>query len=178
VVRLVRVALTAMLVLGGALFAAAPANAAVLDVQCTSPSSTNTITFSPPLTLVNQPTVVSRTTNYKPCRAPRWPNLVSGFETKTITMLDDCTMVLGTLNVNFTITWNTGQTTTVNAIRTASLSGTNLVVTFNGTVTAGLFLGSNVNQVFVGSGVDLINCLAGRGSVKSIVSRVNLTISH
>ncbi|MFD0594365.1 hypothetical protein ACFQZ4_19555 [Catellatospora coxensis] len=46
-VRLVRVALTAMLVLGGTLFAAAPASAAVLDVQCTSPSSTNTITFSP-----------------------------------------------------------------------------------------------------------------------------------
>lgn len=177
-VRLARAAVTAILAIGGTLIAAAPAEAAVIDVSCTSPNSTNVITFSPPLTLVNQPTVVSRSTSYQPCRAPRWPNLTYGKEAKTITMLDDCTMVLGTLNVNFTITWNTGQTTTVSAVRTASLSGSNLVVTFNGTVTAGLFLGSNVNQVFVGSGVDLINCLAGRGSVKSIVSRVNLTISH
>ncbi|MEV4413430.1 hypothetical protein [Catellatospora sp. NPDC049609] len=177
-VRLARAAVTAVLAIGGTLFAAAPAEAAVLDVSCTSPNSTNVITFSPPLTLVNQPTVVSRSTSYQPCRAPRWPNLTHGKEAKTITMLDDCTMVLGTLNVNFTITWNTGQTTTVSAVRTASLSGSNLVVTFNGTVTAGLFLGSNVNQVFVGSGVDLINCLAGRGSVQSIVSRVQLTITH
>lgn len=177
-VRLARAAVTAILAIGGTLIAAAPAEAAVIDVTCTSPNSTNVITFSPPLTLVNQPTVVSRATKYEPCRAPRWPNLVAGKESKTITMLDDCTMVLGTLNVNFTITWNTGQTTTVSAVRTASLSGSNLVVTFNGTVTAGLFLGSNVHQVFVGSGVDLINCLNGRGAVRSIVSRVNLTISH
>jgi hypothetical protein len=176
--RIARLALVAAFALGGTLVAAAPANAAVLDVQCTSPNSTNTITFNPPLTLVNQPTVVSRATSYQPCRAPRWPDLVYGKESKTITILDDCTMVLGTLNVNFTILWNTGQTTTVSAVRTAALSGGSIVVTFNGTVTAGLFLGSNVNQVFVGSGANLIACLAGQGSVKSIVSRVQLTISH
>lgn len=177
-VRLARVAIAAALVLGGTLFAATPAQAAVIDVSCTSPNSTNVITFTPPLTLVNVPTVVARTTNYTPCRAPRVPDLVSGKEAKTITMLDDCTMVLGTLIVNFTITWNTGQTTTINATRVAAISGSSIVVTFTGTVTAGLFLGSNVKQVFTGPAANLQACLAGQAKLPSIVSRVQLTIWH
>ncbi|GHJ49206.1 hypothetical protein Cs7R123_65480 [Catellatospora sp. TT07R-123] len=177
-VRLVRAAMIATLALGGSLLAAAPADAAVIDLTCVSPNSQNVTTFNPPLTLVNQPTVVQRTTKYEPCRAPRVPQLNSGFETKTITMNDDCTMVLLTLNVNFTITWNTGATSTISAVRTATISGGQLIVTFNGTVTAGLFAGSSAKQVFTANATDLINCLNGVGKLPSIVSKVQLTIFH
>lgn len=183
-IRLVRLTGVVVLTLLSSVFALVPVAAAAtpspvptfaIDIKC---DGSNVITFTPPLTLVNQPTTVNRTTKYNPCSSPTAPAVTSGLESRTFTLGDDCTMVLASGTVNFTITWNTGQTTTFTANRTASISGTTLTVTFTGTVTAGLFAGSSVRQVFTGSAVDLINCLNGTGRLSSLTSSVSLIIYH
>jgi hypothetical protein len=80
--------------------------------------------------------------------------------------------------VTQTITWNTGQTTSMTLNRTVTVSGTTLTVNFSGTVTAGLFAGSQARQTYTASAVDLQNCLAGAGVVSQILSTVKLTIFH
>jgi hypothetical protein len=193
VLRLVRTAVIAVVAVAGTLLIAAPAQAAtihaaavpvtpvpvpmVIDVSCVPPS-TDTLTFTPPLTLVVQPTTITKVTRYNPCMAPAVPNLTSGVLSTTSFLNDACPMVLLSGTVVQNITWNTGQTSQLTLSRTASITGTTLTVNFLGTVTAGLFLGSNVKQIYTASAIDLINCLNGLGVVKSIVSRVNLTIYH
>jgi hypothetical protein len=176
-VRFARAAVVAALAVTASLVGVAPAHAAVIDANCVPPSS-NVLTFNPPLSMVLTPTMVRRTFKYSPCRSQTDPDLVSGFSDVTFTINDMCPMLLAPGTANITITWNTGQTTTFTASRTATISGTSLIVNFTGTVTAGQFLGSNVQQQLVGSAVDLQNCLAGVGRVRAITSRVNLLISH
>lgn len=177
--RLARVVAVTALAVVGSLFAVSPAQAVVIDVACGAPSS-NVITFSPPLTLVNQPTVVTRSTKYQNCAPPLSPGVITGQSIKTVTILDDCTMVLLPGTVVHTITWNTAPavTTTMTMNRTASISGSSLIVKFVGSVTAGKFLGSRVDQTYVGPAQDLINCLNGVGAVRQLNSRVTLRIYH
>ncbi|MBB5866747.1 hypothetical protein F4553_000126 [Allocatelliglobosispora scoriae] len=180
--RSARVVAVAALALAGSLVSAAPASASPAQVYCTSPSS-NLLTFTPPLTLATQPTVVTRKTVYKPCTSPTVPEIVSGTSSTSFSMPDDCTMVLLPSTVSFTITWNTGRTTTVKASRTATLAnptGTSptLTVDFAGSVTAGLFTGSLVQQQYVGSGAELAACLNGTGRLPALKSAVSLLIYH
>ena len=78
-----------------------------------------------------------------------------------------------------TITWNTGETSTISVVRTPTLAHGIYKVTFVGTVTAGLFTGSAAKQVYLADGRDLQRCLDGDGTVvKSIISMVSLTFSH
>jgi hypothetical protein len=179
-VRIARIAAVALMVAAGGLLSGTPAHAAVIDISCVRPS-TDVLKFTPPLQLAPaQPTVVDKTTTYKPCQSPTAPNVVSGFLHTVVTLSSDaCPMVLNPGVVNQTITWNTGATSTLTLNRTASLSGTTLTVNFIGTVTAGLFTGSNAKQVYVASTPDLAACLAGTGAtVPTIKSSVNLTIYH
>jgi hypothetical protein len=138
-----------VLALAGTLLFAAPAHAAtlpatpvpvpvpmVIDVSCTPPS-TDTLTFTPPLTLVQQPTTITKVTRYNPCMAPQVPNLTNGVLSTTSFLNDACPMVLLSGTVVQNITWNTGQTTQMTLSRTAMISGSTLTVSFVGTVTAG-----------------------------------------
>ena len=149
----------------------------VNDISCGSPS-TNSLGFTPHLTLVNQLTTVQRTTAYRPCSSFAFPAITSGYESQTFSFGDDCTMVLLPGSPTFTITWNTTQTTTIAASRTATLSGNTLTVNFAGTVTGGLFAGSNVRQTFKASTPELVSCLAGTGRLPFILSDVTLQIWH
>jgi hypothetical protein len=199
-VRITRVTLVALLAIGatltvGALAIAAPpavspgpaitatpitatpAPIFVTDVKCSPPSS-DVLQFTPPLSPVLQPTVVQKQTFYRPCTAPANPNLTSGTLSTTSTLNDMCSMVLLGGLVTQTITWNTGQTTTMSLNRTATITGTTLTVKFTGTVIAGLFTGSQASQTYTASAVELINCLNGAGTVAFIVSQVNLRIYH
>lgn len=175
--RSARVVAVAVLALAGGLVSAAPASASPAQVYCNAPS-VNLLTFTPPLTLVNQPTQVDRKTAYEACTSPTVPEITSGKSVLSLTMLDDCTMVLAPSTVSFTITWNTGRTSTIKATRTATLSGNTLTVDFAGSVTAGLFTGSLVQQQYVGSGTELIACLNGVGRLSGLKSAVSLLIYH
>jgi hypothetical protein len=187
-VRITRTAAVAALALAAAIAGApaaqaapAPAAATIIDVSCVSPNSTDVLKFTPPLQLAPAiPTTVDKTTNYQPCRSQTSPNVISGFlHTIGTLAADACPMVLNPGTVSQTITWNTGATSTLSMSRTATLSGTTLTVNFIGTVTAGLFAGSNAKQTYVASTPDLAACLAGTGAVVPVIkSAVTLTIYH
>ncbi|MEV6520966.1 hypothetical protein AB0M43_03375 [Longispora sp. NPDC051575] len=177
-VRLVRAAAVTLLALAGSLVAfAGPAHASVTDASCVPPSS-NVTTFNPPISLVLAPTVLTYKTTYKPCTSQTVPNLVSGLVNVSSTLNDQCQMNLQTFVVTYTILWNTGATTKVQATHTAYISGSTLVTTYTGTVIAGLFTGSSVVEQQVGSAVELQQCLAGTNRLKSLTSRVSLKIYH
>lgn len=157
---------------------AAPAPAAVTDVRCDRPS-TNALGFTPALTLTNQPTVIQRTTAYRACSTATGINITSGYEFGSFSFGDDCTMVLLNGTATYNITWNNNATTTFTATKTVTFSSTNvLTVVFNGTVTAGLFTGSTVKQVFTAVTPELAQCLSGNGKLPFILSDVSLTIFH
>lgn len=153
-----------------------PASAAVLDMTCVPPSS-NTTTYDPPLTLQPQDVVIHGSTQYGPCTSPTRPDLTSGTASVAIPDSWSCAEVLGGTASVFTITWNTGETTTVSANRTSSVVAGVLLVTHTGTVTAGVFAGGTVVQTIVGPSADVMLCLAGLGTVSTIYSTVLLEIS-
>lgn len=126
--------------------------APALSLRCDYPS-TNTFGFTPALTLTTQPTVVQRTTAYRKCSALGFPNIRSGYETKTNNIMDDCAIML-------------------QATGTATFT-----ITFAGSVTAGLFVGRSVRQVFKADATELVQCLSGAGQVPFLISDVTLIIS-
>ncbi|MBB5867142.1 hypothetical protein F4553_000521 [Allocatelliglobosispora scoriae] len=179
-VRLARVVTVAALTIAGTLFTVAPVSAAPTPgINCNPPSS-NLLTFTPPLTSTLQPTTIVKQTTYKPCVSQSNPNVISGTSNVTFNMMDDCTMLMLTGSTTFTILWNTGQTSTITATRSPMLVGTppgsQFVVNFTGTVTAGLWAGLNAKQQFKGSGDDLFNCLYRGGRLQSLKSSVTLAI--
>ncbi len=145
-------------------------------MQCGFPS-VNTFGFQPYLSLVSQPTAVQRTTAYRRCTAPAFPNIREGYETKTNNIMDDCNvMILAGGTATFKVIWNTTQTTTFVVNRVVTLTATTFTITYTGTVTAGLFLGRPVRQIFVANATEINQCLAGTGLVPFIISDVTLTI--
>ncbi|MCG8919531.1 hypothetical protein L6E12_27535 [Actinokineospora sp. PR83] len=164
---------SALLVLGPA----APASAGVLDVTCTPPSS-ETVAFTPPLTMTPQTVTVNTSTQYGPCVSASNPALTSGTRTNTSSAPGQtCLELLTNGTTTFTITWNTGQTSTISANRTSTVVGAALVTTHTGTVTSGLFAGSTVLQVLTGAAADVLLCTTGLGKVAGIYSVVTLEIT-
>ncbi|WP_447008940.1 hypothetical protein ACRAKJ_12410 [Saccharothrix sp. DSM 118769] len=156
---------------------AAAATAGVLDVTCTPPSS-ETVTYTPPLTMAPQAVTINSSTQYGPCVSLSNPAVTSGSRARTSNDPEQtCLDLLDTGSSTFTIAWNTGQTSIVSANRTATVAGAALVVTQTGTVTSGLFTGSTVVQVNTGPSVDVLLCTAGLGTVSGIYSLVTLEIT-
>ncbi|MFC4117338.1 hypothetical protein [Nonomuraea zeae] len=146
------------------------------DVTCTPPSS-NTATFNPPLTSTPQSTTVSSSTQYGPCVSLAQPAVTSGTRTALLTQPRSCLDLLTASSITYTITWNTGQTSTVSGNTTTSTAGAVIVFTITGTVTSGLFAGSSALQVNVAPSANILLCTAGLGTVPSIYSTVTLTIT-
>ncbi|MFI0421015.1 hypothetical protein [Spongiactinospora sp. 9N601] len=164
------------LILAVALYPPAPAPAAVLDVVCTPPSS-DLVTYRPPLTATAQDVSIDATTHYGPCAAAGVPGLTSGSRAFQGSGSRSCLSLLSSGTETFTITWNTGQTSTVSVAKLVTVAGATLVVTFTGTVTAGLFTGSRVLQTVTGPATDITLCTLGLGTVSSISSLVTLEIT-
>jgi hypothetical protein len=156
---------------------ATPAAAGVLDVTCVPPSSQTTV-FTPPLTNRPRPVTVTASTQYGPCISPSVPGLTSGSRSATVSYPSrSCLDLLKSSSLTFTITWNTGQKSTISANTTASVVGVALVVTIAGNVTSGLFAGDSVIQTVTGPATDVTLCTLGLGTVSSIYSLVTLEIT-
>ncbi len=178
-IRTLRAAAVALLVVALGSVVESPAHAAgVIDLTC-SRHSVDKLFFTPPVTLEPQTVTIDKRTDYRWCYSPGAPDVVSGELVRLLTRTDSCPQALGTGSLSQTITWNTGETSTISFLRTPTLVHGIYKVTFVGTVTAGLFAGSAAKQVYVANGRDLQRCLDGKGTViNSIISRVSLTISH
>lgn len=76
-----------------------------------------------------------------------------------------------------TITWNTGQTSTLTLNRVTNVAGAVITVTQTGTVTGGLFSGDTVVMTATAPSTDVLNCTLGLGTVSSTYSTVVLEIT-
>lgn len=159
-----------------ALFVSVPASAAVLDVTCLPPSS-DLVTYNPALTTTPRNVAITATTTYGPCVSARVPGLTSGSRTFQGTGSRSCLSLLSAGTETFTITWNTGQTSTVSVGKLVNVVGAALVVTFTGTVTSGLFAGDAVLQIVTGPAVGITLCTLGLATVSRINSLVTLEIT-
>ncbi|MFF4344199.1 hypothetical protein ACFY00_30265 [Kitasatospora sp. NPDC001540] len=157
---------------------ASPAHAAgVLDTTCTPPSSSTT-TYSPPLTLTPQPSSSTLSYQFGPCVSLSQPAVTSGTSTRTNPASSrSCLDLLGVSAGTLTITWNTGQTSTLSVNVTSTRAGAALVVTQTGTVTSGLFAGDTVVITQTGPAADVLLCTAGLGTVPSIYGLLTLEIT-
>jgi hypothetical protein len=174
--RILTVLLGAILVTAALLTPASPASAGVLDATCTPPSS-NTVTYNPPLTLTPSNVQITGSTSYGPCVSLSVPGLTSGSTAAQATGTRSCLSLLGASPRTFTITWNTGQTSTLSGNQSSTIVGAALVVAFTGTVTSGLFTGDTVLHTITGPATDVTLCTLGLGTVSSIYSTVTLEIT-
>ncbi|QFZ20912.1 hypothetical protein [Saccharothrix syringae] len=160
----------------GALAGAAPATAGVLDVTCTPPSS-NLNSYTPPLTGTTRTVTVSTTALYGPCTSLSQPAITSGSRTASFTITASCLDLLDPGTVTYTITWNTGQSSTITSSYTSAVAGAVLTVVATGTVTSGLFAGDSVVTNFTGPATDITLCTLGLGSVSSVYTLGTLEIT-
>jgi hypothetical protein len=165
-----------LIAVGSIPFSTAEAAATGTDLTCTPPSSAS-LTFNPPLTNSPQPSLFSISRQYGPCVAPTHPEVTAGVSTVAGLSPDaTCARLLGAQPVTITISWNTGQTTTLSGNSLNTIVGVNLVSTTTGTVTAGLFAGDTFVHTAVYTATDLLLCIAGLGTVSSLFGQITLEI--
>jgi hypothetical protein len=178
VLRTFRAAVAVMIAAAATTLAGAmPANAVSIDVVCVPPSS-DVITFDPPLTLTPQTVDGTSFIQLGPCTSLTVPGLASGSSIQTFTAPDStCEVLLGALPTEFTITWNTGQTSTITGNTVGVLEAGLLTVTLTGSVSSGLFAGHSVAGNQSGPATDLLLCRLGLGDVSSVYTVGTFTIS-
>jgi hypothetical protein len=169
-----------LLLLVSLLAFAGPASArgaGLLDVTCTPPSSAST-TYNPPLTNTPQVSASSLSWQLGPCVSASVPGLTSGTHAAVNPPRSrSCLELLNTAPETRTITWNTGDTSTLSLNRTTTVSGAVLVVTFTGTVESGLFTGDTVVATQTGPATDVLLCTLGLGTVSGIYSAMVMEIT-
>lgn len=153
--------------------AAAPAGADPTDITCLGSSST---TWSPGLTLEEASQTVTSDTLYGPCESLSENDLTSGSSHTTVTSTFSCLAPLESGFRTHTITWNTGQTSTLGLNRTVTNLAGNTVVTDRGLVTAGLFQGATAVRVLTFPTLNALDCLHPPG-ITSVTGAVTLTIT-
>ncbi|MBV1856385.1 hypothetical protein [Catellatospora tritici] len=163
--------LTALLVVliagtAGVVVPAPAAHAGILDVTCALTSST--IQYNPPLS--NTPTTSTVTANhlYGACVSASVPAITSGTATGSVTVTRSCLDLLASSTVTFTITWNTGQTSTISANYSPTLVGPVYTTLSTGVVTGGLFAGDTYVNDRSGVSPPLALCALGLGTFSSI----------
>ncbi|NUO57759.1 MAG: hypothetical protein HOV78_13895 [Hamadaea sp.] len=166
----------ALLAAGTAVALPSPAQAAPLDMTCTPPSS-NVSTYSPALTSTPQTVTSTITALWGPCTSASQPAITSGYRSATVPFTGSCLELLQPATLTTTITWNTGQTSTVTTNYLGAIAGAVFTVTSTGTVTGGLFAGDSVVINLTGPSADIALCTAGLGTVSSIYMLGTLVIS-
>jgi hypothetical protein len=138
--RIVAGVLTAVaLVLTAVAVPAAHADTAQL-LSCVGSGSN---TYQPGVTATPGLVTVSSRADYGPCVSTGSPQITSGHFAVTGAGIVSC--FAGSFAITVTITWNTGETSTITAVGIVAQRPANeVVVVYQGTVTAGRFLGGAV----------------------------------
>ncbi|MGM1059593.1 hypothetical protein [Saccharothrix sp. Mg75] len=139
--RSVAGAVAAALVAVGAVAVAPVAQAA--DVELLSCVGAGANTYQPGVTMQPRTVAITSSANYGSCVSSGSPAITSGGYGIVANGLVSC--LAGGVSITVTITWNTGETTTVAAVGLVVLRpGNEVVVVYQGTVTAGRFTGAAV----------------------------------
>jgi hypothetical protein len=159
--RRIRSALVpAVLIMSSLLLPPYSAHAAPGDLICTE---TQSVSYSPGLLSTRRPVDVS-VHNVLSCTSLTDPAVTGGHVQATIHGLDrSCTDLAASGSGSYTITWNTGDTSTISYDRTANYVLGTLVIVENGTVTAGEFTGDSTTHVVELPNLDLLACLSEPG---------------
>lgn len=146
----------AVLVLGVAGGAAATSASALTQVTC---NGVNSLTYSPAVTNTPQTVTLTAQTTFGLCVSLTHPSIVSGtVAANNVTTTISCNQLVGTASPTFTITWNTGQTSTLTGNTYVDKVDGQPVVILLGSITSGLFAGATVTEQTVLTG-DLTACL-------------------
>ncbi|MEU1123838.1 hypothetical protein ABZ371_09725 [Streptomyces sp. NPDC005899] len=149
----------------------------LLDLTCTPPSSAS-VTYTPPLT--NAPQTASSNLHWElgPCVSLSRPDITAGTHTvQNPPRQRSCLELLASGAVTRTITWNTGETSTLSMNRTTTVVGAALIVTHTGTVTSGVFAGDTVVVTEAGPAAAILTCTLGLGSVSSVYNVLTMEIT-
>ena len=171
----VAVAMCLLLVSGAVLASATPSAADPLTtLTCTSTSVT---TYDPPISITAAPTTRTITQGYGPCIGTgAGVSVTSGVHASSNLTHRSCLQLLSTGSVTWTITWNTGATSTVSTQRVSNLAGAVFTNTFTGTVTDGLFEGKSVVETMTSPSTEITLCTLGLGTVSTLNAVHTLTI--
>ncbi|HEV2782161.1 MAG TPA: hypothetical protein VGX25_22440 [Actinophytocola sp.] len=138
--RLVACGVTAVVIACGLTFAPPATSASTELLSC---GGTGSNTFQPGVNNTPRTVTVHSEAHYQPCTGTS--GITSGHYELTAAGTVSC--LGGAFTITFTITWNTGQTSTITAIGVLVLRPANeTVVLYHGTVTAGTFAGATVLQ--------------------------------
>ena len=136
------------------------AYAAPGDLTCTE---TESVTYSPGLVNTRRPVDV-RVDNVLSCTSLTDPAVTGGQVRATVPGLNrSCTDLAASGSGSYTITWNTGETSTIGYNRSANYVLGTLVIVETGTVTAGKFTGDSTTHVVELLSLNLLACLAEPG---------------
>ncbi|SDP80265.1 hypothetical protein [Lentzea jiangxiensis] len=166
-------AVVALTVAAGVVVTAPTAQAATELLSCVG-SGANT--YNPGVTA--QPKVVSITSSadYDSCVSTGSPAITSGGFAIVANGLVSC--LGGGVSITVTITWNTGETTTVAAVGLVVLRPANeVVVIYQGTVTAGRFTGATVVMTAALLNTTPAQCFTPEG-VTGTSGPANITITQ
>lgn len=154
----------------------ATASAAAGDVTCATGSSSST--YTPGLLLAPRPVSFSEVEIYTGCVSSTRPDIVSGVAPYgPVTLTASCLDPLLSGNVpDYVITWNTGETSTLNVNYTVTTAGGQIVSTARGTVTGGVFQGRSVLAVLTYLQLNLSQCLHPPG-IQNAAGTATLSIS-
>jgi hypothetical protein len=149
------------LVMAAVMAVVAPTTTAA-ETELLSCTGTGANTYQPGVTLQPQPVAVSSSAHYEPCVSTGSPAIISGGYQANATSIVSC--LAGSFAITVTITWNTGETTTVTAIGIIAQRPANeVVVVYQGTVTAGRFLGATVVMTAALLNTTPTQCLTPQG---------------
>jgi hypothetical protein len=137
--RIIASVLTAAALVLGVAMPAAHADTTQL-LSCTGSGSNS---YQPGVTATPRLVTVSSSAEYGPCVGAGSPEITSGHYAITANGIVSC--FAGSFAITVTITWNTGETSTITAVGIVAQRPANeVVVVYQGTVTAGRFLGGAV----------------------------------
>ncbi|MDR7381202.1 hypothetical protein [Promicromonospora iranensis] len=154
---------------------AAPSEQADVALVTCLPTSTYDVSYNPPLRLRPVDTVRTTERSYTGC-VSTVPGLTGGSGTDSQPRTLSCVDLLASGSSVYTITWNTGQTSTLDVENAINIVGGTITVTQTGTVASGLFAGATVTQQIVGVSLALIPCTLGLGSFSGFTGTTTLLI--
>lgn len=158
-------------------FSTAVSTAVGTGITCTPPSSAS-LTYNPPLTTSLQTVTISASWQYGPCVSTSHPSITSGtLQASGPVPNVNCLSLLGSRPATYTITWNTGQTSTLSGNIVVIHAGATLISTTTGTVTAGVFAGSTFVHTIVYPSHNILLCNLGLGTVSSLYGQITLAIT-
>ncbi|MDX6742258.1 hypothetical protein [Actinocorallia sp. A-T 12471] len=137
---------------------------AAADLDLLTCGGTHTVTYDPGLRLFGQTVDIAFTDSFTSCSALSDPTLTSGLLTGSVTLPNySCLSPVNTDDIDETVTWNNGQSSTFHYSRVYGSVDGNSVITSTGTVTSGKFAGATAVKVVTGLNLNLLACLFAPG---------------